>query len=243
MTLVPFLRPEGLTQVRGQEYPGQLYSPGAIYLRGKWRSGKSNSIDLVKARDEILQKVAKAITQTAGGLSRPGGAPVGPGFAAAVQTLPSVVLAPKKVIPAFVEAPKRIMPRSIIPPVIESPTLLAVSDERQTGLGEPWTTAPAPLHKLVPVVGALMVYAGKKLLLAVALEGAGLGSEWLLSLRKTIQQRGITMRVHTGRTKVGTQTGEDTVWTAQPYPTSKSTGDSYLDALGQGFDNLYGIPR
>ncbi len=216
----------GFALTPGGQYAGQLNVPGSTFVKsvGLWVM-KTPTVDLDLARVRAIAKISEAITREGQSLTK------------------HVALTPVVVTAAFVAPPTRIMPASIIPPIVEDRTLAMVSEERQTGEGQAWSTSPPALHRLAPVVGALMAYAGKRLLLAVALEGAGLGAEWLGSLRKTIQQRGVTLRIHTGRTKVGTQTGDDDVWTAQPYPTPQGTGDSYLDALGRGFDNLYGVPK
>lgn len=119
-----------------------------------------------------------------------------------VSTDPVVVLEPKTIVIPTPPLPEELFPVTIIPIEIEAPTakVVGIADDGWNGRGMPWTTGPRSMLLIAPVMGALLIAQGKKVLIAVALTGIEYyGSQLLNQVTQEGKQRGIHAIWRTGK--------------------------------------------
>ncbi len=92
-------------------------------------------------------------------------------------------------------------PRTIIEPVVEQPTVVLTGDEEHGGTGLPWTAGPVSIVTVPPIIGTMLIYAGSRVLVSLAVRA---GNDLYGLLKKKYHTRGVSMRIHTG---VGTMRG------------------------------------
>ncbi len=115
---------------------------------------------------------------------------------------PVVVLEPKVIVTPTPPLPEELFPVTLIPIELEAPTakLTGLADGRLGGEGMPWTTGPPSLLLVAPVIGALLISQGKKVLIAMALSGIEYAGMQLLN-QVTLEgkRRGIRTEWRTGK--------------------------------------------
>ncbi len=90
-----------------------------------------------------------------------------------IETPASYALQEVELVPPVMPKPEEIGPSTIVPRDIAQPTARLIGDNGD-GMGSPWTTGPRA-HSVVfiaPVMGAMLVTMGKRVLLAIAYAGA-----------------------------------------------------------------------
>lgn len=117
-----------------------------------------------------------------------------------------VVLMPKAVSVPPPRPVDRIFPVTIVPMAVRAPTARLVSqgDSRGGDNGYPWTAQPPSMFFAAPALGAMMVMAGKQVLLWLAVDvGIEIGESGLLEIKKRVGRRDIDVRFQTGKSAGG----------------------------------------
>lgn len=99
------------------------------------------------------------------------------------------VVLPHKVLP------DDLFPRTIIPLDVRAPTAGLTSEAFGTGAGMPWTTSPASLVVLAPVIGTMLLYVGRQVAAQLAIAGV---DELLIQAKKKYNMRNVRIRFQTG---------------------------------------------
>ncbi len=109
---------------------------------------------------------------------------------------PEIVLQPVEVVPPTQITIDDIFPTTIVPPgPIYDPTVALVGSENGGGLGQSWTYTPPALVALPPVVGTMLIMAGQRVLVSIAVRGA---NDLYAGLKKKYHSPGIIVRFFTG---------------------------------------------
>ncbi len=130
-----------------------------------------------------------------GGSSLPPAGGTNPIQGAEVPSGAVVVVQPDIVpIPIAIE-PVDTGPVSIIPAVVQEPTILLVGSESGGGMGMPWEIGPATLPQIPLVIGSLLFYKGNTLQAAMGIrDPSGLFKDATVSY----YARNCYLRIHTG---------------------------------------------
>lgn len=91
--------------------------------------------------------------------------------------------------------PQDLFPKTIVPLEVRAPTARLISDEFGTGSGMPWTTSPASLVLVAPVIGTMLIYVGRQVAAQIAIAGV---DELLLQAKKKYNMKNVRIRFQTG---------------------------------------------